>query len=46
MGMFGALTIFDIAADRTVDKKITENLTAKKNLASFVLDDIRQMIED
>jgi SNF2 family DNA or RNA helicase len=46
MGMFGALTIFDIMADKTVDKAIADNLKAKKNLASFALDDIRQMIED
>ena len=45
MGMKGALTIFDIAADRTIDKKIAENLKGKQDLASFVLDDIRQMIE-
>lgn len=46
MGMRGTLTIWDIQADRTVDKSITENLKAKKNLASFVLDDIRAMIEE
>jgi len=45
MGMFGALTIWDIVADKTVDKAIAENLKAKKDLASFALDDIRQMIE-
>jgi hypothetical protein len=33
-------------ADKTVDKAIADNLKAKKNLASFALDDIRQMIED
>jgi SNF2 family DNA or RNA helicase len=45
MGMKGALTIWDIVADRTVDKIITDNLKAKKDLAQFVLDDIRQIIE-
>jgi hypothetical protein len=45
MGMRGALTIWDITADRTVDGTITNNLKAKKDLASFVLDDIRQVIE-
>lgn len=45
MGMRGALTIWDIMADRTVDKGITANLKAKKDLASFVLDEIRQLIE-
>ena len=45
MGMTGSLTIFDIVADGTIDDKIAENLKAKRNLARFVLDDIRQMIE-
>jgi SNF2 family DNA or RNA helicase len=45
MGMKGALTIFDIVADGTIDDKIAENLKAKRDLAKFVLDDIRQMIE-
>jgi len=44
IGMEGALTIFDIVADRTVDKPISENLKAKKDLSAFVLDDIRQML--
>jgi SNF2 family DNA or RNA helicase len=46
MGMRGALTIWDIVADRTVDKTIAENLKDKKDLASFVLDDIRALIEE
>jgi SNF2 family DNA or RNA helicase len=45
MGMRGALTIWDITADKTVDKTIADNLKAKKDLAQFVLDDIRQIIE-
>jgi len=45
MGMRGALTIWDITADKTVDGAITKNLKAKKDLAQFALDDIRQMIE-
>jgi SNF2 family DNA or RNA helicase len=45
MGMRGALTIWDITADRTVDKTIADNLKAKKDLAQFVLDDIRALIE-
>jgi SNF2 family DNA or RNA helicase len=45
MGMRGALTIWDIVADKTVDGAITKNLKGKKDLASFALDDIRQMIE-
>jgi Mesyanzhinovviridae DNA helicase len=45
MGMKGALTIFDIVAEKTIDRAIAENLKAKKDLASFVLDEIRQMIE-
>jgi SNF2 family DNA or RNA helicase len=45
MGMSGALTIWDIAADKTVDQKITDNLKGKKDLASLVLDDIRMLIE-
>jgi SNF2 family DNA or RNA helicase len=46
MGMEGALNIFDIVADRTIDKKITENLKGKKDLATFVLDDLRKIIEE
>jgi SNF2 family DNA or RNA helicase len=46
MGMRGALTIWDIVADKTVDKGIADNLKAKKDLAQFALDDIRQLIED
>jgi SNF2 family DNA or RNA helicase len=46
MGMRGALTVFDIMADRTVDKAVTDNLKAKKDLASFALDDIRLLIEN
>jgi SNF2 family DNA or RNA helicase len=46
MGMKGALTIWDIVADKTVDKLISDNLKAKKDLASLALDDIRQLIED
>jgi SNF2 family DNA or RNA helicase len=46
IGMEGSLTIFDIVADRTIDKKITENLRDKHNLSKFVLDDLRQIIED
>jgi SNF2 family DNA or RNA helicase len=45
MGMVGALTIFDIVADKTIDDKIAENLKAKRDLASFVLDEIRQILE-
>jgi SNF2 family DNA or RNA helicase len=45
IGMEGSLTIFDIVADRTIDKSISENLTKKKDLATFVLDDLRQIIE-
>ena len=46
IGMEGSLTIFDIVADRTIDKKVSENLKGKKDLATFVLDDLRQIIED
>jgi SNF2 family DNA or RNA helicase len=46
IGMEGALTIFDIVADRTIDKKISENLKAKHDLSTFVLDDLRQIIEE
>jgi SNF2 family DNA or RNA helicase len=46
IGMEGALTIFDIVADKTVDKSISENLMKKKEISAFVLDDIRQMILD
>jgi SNF2 family DNA or RNA helicase len=46
IGMEGSLTIFDIVADRTIDKKVAENLKAKHDLATFVLDDLRQIIED
>jgi SNF2 family DNA or RNA helicase len=45
IGMEGSLTIFDIVADRTIDKAITDNLKAKHDLATFVLDDLRQIIE-
>ena len=45
MGMRGALTIWDIVADKTIDLNIAENLKDKKNLASFVLDEIRQLVE-
>jgi SNF2 family DNA or RNA helicase len=44
MGMEGALTIFDICADKTIDVKVTDNLKNKKDISTFVLDDIRQMI--
>jgi SNF2 family DNA or RNA helicase len=46
IGMEGSLTIFDIVADRTIDKKVSDNLKGKKDLATFVLDDLRQIIED
>jgi SNF2 family DNA or RNA helicase len=45
IGMEGALTIFDIVADRTIDRDISNNLKAKKDLATFVLDDLRSIIE-
>jgi SNF2 family DNA or RNA helicase len=46
MGMTAStLTIFDIVADKTIDKEITKNLLAKKNLSSLALDDIRMLIE-
>jgi Mesyanzhinovviridae DNA helicase len=45
IGMEGSLTIFDIVADRTVDKSIAENLKGKKDLSQFVLDDLRQIVE-
>lgn len=44
MGMEGALNIFDIIADRTIDRKTMDNLKGKKDISKFVLDDIRQMI--
>jgi SNF2 family DNA or RNA helicase len=46
IGMEGSLTIFDIVADRTIDKSISENLKAKHDLATFVLDDLRKIIEE
>jgi SNF2 family DNA or RNA helicase len=46
IGMEGALTIFDIVADRTIDKSVAENLKGKHDLATFVLDDLRKIIEE
>jgi SNF2 family DNA or RNA helicase len=46
IGMEGSLTIFDIVADRTIDKKISGNLKEKHDLSTFVLDDLRMIIED
>jgi SNF2 family DNA or RNA helicase len=46
IGMEGSLTIFDIVADRTIDKSIAENLKGKRDLSTFVLDDLRKIVEN
>jgi SNF2 family DNA or RNA helicase len=46
IGMEGALTIFDIVAEKTIDKSVADNLKAKHDLATFVLDDLRKIIEE
>jgi SNF2 family DNA or RNA helicase len=45
LGMKGTLTIFDIQAQKSCDKGITNNLRAKKNLSDLALDEIRQIID-
>lgn len=45
MGMFGAVTYFDIVANRSVDKLLLRNLRNKKSISDLTLDQIRQMIQ-
>ena len=44
IGMSGAVTYFDLIANKSLDKMILRNLKGKKSLSDLTLDDIRKAI--
>lgn len=46
LGTKGAVTYFDLVAEKTVDKSILRNLSNKKSVSSLTLDQIRQALFD
>jgi hypothetical protein len=44
LGMKGAVTYFDLIADKSVDKQILTNLRNKKSISSLTLDEIRNSL--
>ena len=44
LGTKGAVTYFDLVADKSVDKHILNNLRSKKSIASLTLDEIRNSL--
>ena len=41
IGMKGAVTYFDLVADKSVDSHILRNLNAKRSVSDLTLDEIR-----
>lgn len=46
VGMIGSATFFDLIARGSVDRKIVNNLKAKRNFSDMVLGDVRRMIDE
>ena len=46
IGMRGAVTYFDLVADKSVDRHVLNNLRSKKSVSSLTLDEIRASISD
>jgi SNF2 family DNA or RNA helicase len=46
LGMKGAVTYFDLLADKSVDKHVLNNLRSKKSISSLTLDEIRSGIAE
>lgn len=46
LGMKGAVTYFDLVADKSVDKHVLSNLRNKKSISSLTLDEIRSGISE
>lgn len=44
MGTQGAVTYFDLCAEKSIDSKILKNLQSKKNIADLSLDEIRKSL--
>jgi superfamily II DNA or RNA helicase len=44
LGTKGAVSYFDLVADKTIDARVLKNLTGKKAISSFTLDEIRQAL--
>ena len=44
IGMSGAVTYFDLIADKSVDKHILKNLLSKKSVSDLTLDEIRKSL--
>jgi hypothetical protein len=44
--MKGAVTYFDLLADKSVDKHVLNNLRSKKSISSLTLDEIRSGIAE
>ena len=44
--MRGAVTYFDLVADKSVDRHVLNNLRSKKSVSSLTLDEIRASISD
>jgi len=46
LGTKGAVTYFDLVAEKSVDRSILKNLGAKKSVSRLTLDEIRQTLSD